>query len=223
VLVLLVAVAGVYIWASLAASRALSTPVDVHSVDFPVPPPLEPSEIASLGLDEAAARQLAQERAVERGRHLVMARYACVECHGQNFGGGVMVDAFPLGRFLGPNLTTGEGSRTRDYQPHDWDRIVRHGVLPDGRPAVMPSEDFQRMSDQELADIVAYIRSIVDVTVTGTPRLETDGDLTFGGAVAAEAGIIGIEGRLDSPKIGFDLAGPACGTTCSASSLRSRD
>ncbi len=47
----------------------------------------------------------------------------------------------------------------------------------------------------------------VDVTVNGTPRLETDGGLTFGGAVTAEAGVIGIEGRLDSPRIGFDLAG----------------
>ena len=44
----------------------------------------------------------------------------------------LLEDAFPLGRFLGPNLTTGQGSRTLDYEPADWDRIVRHGVLPDG-------------------------------------------------------------------------------------------
>src|SRR5262249_10825369 len=44
---------------------------------------------------------------------------------------------------------------------------VRHGVLPDGHPAVMPSVDFQHMSDQELSDIVCYIRSLppVDHTV----------------------------------------------------------
>jgi hypothetical protein len=47
----------------------------------------------------------------------------------------------------------------------------------------------------------------IDVTVAGTPRLETDGGLTFGGAVTAEAGLIGIEGRLDSPSIGFDVIG----------------
>jgi mono/diheme cytochrome c family protein len=162
-LVLLLAAVGVYGWASWASSRALAASIDVHAFDFPIPPPLQPSEIAALGLDEAAARQLAQERAIERGRHLVTARYACVECHGENFGGGVMVDAFPLGRLLGPNLTSGEGSRTREYQPRDWDRIVRHGVLPDGRLAVMPSEDFQLMSDQELGDIIAYIRSMPPV------------------------------------------------------------
>lgn len=47
----------------------------------------------------------------------------------------------------------------------------------------------------------------VDVTVTGTPRLETDGGAAFGAALAAEAGVIAIEGRLDAPKVGFDLTG----------------
>jgi mono/diheme cytochrome c family protein len=120
-----------------------------------------------MGLSEDAARQLAQKRAVERGQHLVSARYTCPACHGPNFGGGVMVDAFPLGSLLAPNLTLGTGSRTADFAPRDWDRIVRHAVLSDGRGAVMPSEDFQHMSDQELSDIISYIRSLppVDNTV----------------------------------------------------------
>lgn len=42
----------------------------------------------------------------------------------------------------------------------DWDRIVRHGVKPDGSAALMPAEDFFRMSDAELIDIVAYVRSL---------------------------------------------------------------
>jgi mono/diheme cytochrome c family protein len=70
-----------------------------------------------------------------------------------------MVDAFPLGRLFGPNLTKGQGSRTMNYTVADWDRIVRHGLLPDGRAALMPSEDFLLMSDQELADIIAYIQA----------------------------------------------------------------
>jgi mono/diheme cytochrome c family protein len=74
-----------------------------------------------------------------------------------------MVDAFPMGTILGPNITAGRGSRITNYRPTDWDRIVRHGILPDGRPAAMPSEDFQLMSDQELSDIVAYIRSVAPV------------------------------------------------------------
>jgi mono/diheme cytochrome c family protein len=42
----------------------------------------------------------------------------------------------------------------------DWDRIVRHGIKRDGAPAVMPSEDFFKMSDRELSDVVAYITSL---------------------------------------------------------------
>jgi predicted alpha/beta hydrolase len=42
---------------------------------------------------------------------------------------------FPIGRLLAPNLTLGTGSRTAEYKPRDWDRIVRHGVLTDG-PAI---------------------------------------------------------------------------------------
>jgi len=53
-----------------------------------------------------------------------------------------MVDAFPFDAFLGPNLTMGAGSVVLDYTPAEWDRIVQHGILPDGRPAIMPSKDF---------------------------------------------------------------------------------
>ena len=67
-----------------------------------------------------------------------------------------MVDAFPLGTLLGPTITSGAGSVTPDYTPADWDRIVRHGVRQDGTASTMPAQDFQRMSDRELSDIVAY-------------------------------------------------------------------
>jgi mono/diheme cytochrome c family protein len=116
----------------------------------PAPDPLE-------GVDLGA---IAMERAVARGKHLVEARYVCVECHGKDFGGGTMIDAPPIGKILGPNLTAGAGSKTVAYKNADWDRIVRHGVKPDGTPAIMPSEDFFRMSDRELSDIVAYIRTM---------------------------------------------------------------
>jgi mono/diheme cytochrome c family protein len=167
VAVLVVLVAGVYIWATIATNRILAQTFVTHEADFPIPFPLDPAEVASMGLTEDAARQLARTRAVERGQHLVAARYTCTACHSANFGGGVMVDAFPIGSLLAPNLTLGTGSRTADFKPRDWDRIVRHSVLRDGHGAVMPSEDFQHMSDQELSDIVSYIRSLppVDNTV----------------------------------------------------------
>jgi mono/diheme cytochrome c family protein len=81
-----------------------------------------------------------------------------------------MVDDPMIGQLLGPNITTGTGSLTLDYTPADWDRAVRHGVLPDGRPSAMPAEDFQLMSDQELSDVIAYIRSMPPVDNEVPPK-----------------------------------------------------
>jgi mono/diheme cytochrome c family protein len=163
-LALVLAVGGFLFWASVSADRSMARSFETHEVDFPVPFPLDPEEqVAQAGLTDAEAEAMALERARERGRHLVEARYACAECHGADYGGGVMVDAFPIGRLLGPNLTRGQGGVTQAYSVADWDRIVRHGVRPDGRPAVMPSEDFLRMSDQELSDIIVYLESVPPV------------------------------------------------------------
>lgn len=106
---------------------------------------------------------LALQRAQERGKHLVEARFACIECHGGDFTGGVMVDDGAMGTWLGPNITGGEGSPAKDYTIADWDRIVRHGVKKNGRAAIMPSEDFVNMSDRELSDIIAYIKTFAPV------------------------------------------------------------
>ncbi len=155
--------AGVYLWASRTAARKLARTYVTHTVDFPIPFPLSAAEIQRRHLTPEAAQQAAHDEALERGTHLIEARYGCIECHGRDLGGGVMVDDPAIGRLLGPNLTSGPGSRTVGYRAADWDHIVRHGILPDGRPAAMPSEDFRRMSDQELSDIVVYVQSQVPV------------------------------------------------------------
>jgi cytochrome c553 len=157
VAVLIVLVIGAYIWATVSANKIRAQKFEVHTYDFPVPFPVTESE--APGMSEADRAQLATKQAIERGKHLVESRYVCTECHGKNFGGGTMIDAFPIGTLLGPNITTGKGSRTLDYKPADWDHIVRHGILPNGQPAVMPSEDFQLLSDQELSDVISYVRS----------------------------------------------------------------
>ncbi len=136
----------------IGARARLDRKYETHAVDIPVPYPAE-------GLDAKAALA----GAIARGRHLVEVRYGCIACHGSDLGGATMVDDPALGSWFAPNITRGAGSRTRHYRMSDWDRIVRHGVKPDGRAAIMPSEDYVRMSDQELSDIVAYIRSLPPV------------------------------------------------------------
>lgn len=180
-LLLILVLAG-YGFASYSAAQKLSRQVEVSDVDIPVPWPLTEEEIETLRqelqaqasvdeeppnpsdpIDSIDLEAIAAERAIERGRHLLTARYPCTDCHGQNFGGGVMVDDPAIGTILGPNLTTGEGSVVKDYTASDWHRIIRHGVTPEGFPTVMPSIDFIAMSDQEVSDIIVYIQSLPPV------------------------------------------------------------
>jgi hypothetical protein len=47
----------------------------------------------------------------------------------------------------------------------------------------------------------------VDVSVVGSPLIKADGGPVFGGALAFEFGILGIEGRLDATEVGLELTG----------------
>lgn len=193
-LVLLVLLVGAgAAWMYSARDARLAVTYTVEDAGFPVPFPLTDEEVAALRAEKEAELAaavaedavadaepvdvlagvdldaLALERAVARGKHLVESRYICVECHGRDFGGGTMIDDPGIGRILGPNLTTGEGSITTDFKPGDWSRAVRHGVRGDGTPLVMPAEDFVEMTDQELSDILAFIRTQPPVDKTVPP------------------------------------------------------
>ena len=99
--------------------------------------------------------------ALERGRYLFQSR-GCVDCHGANGRGRDFVNDGKGTRIAGPNITP--GGVVAKYQPVDWDRSIRHGVKPDGRPImVMPSEDYNRFTDADLAGLVAYVRSLAPV------------------------------------------------------------
>jgi mono/diheme cytochrome c family protein len=100
--------------------------------------------------------------ALERGKYLVDHVMGCghSDCHRSDFGGGAVMDAFPVGRVYAPNITMGEGSVIKDYDPKDWVRSVRHGLKKDGtRALIMPSEDYWAFPDEDIAAAVAYILS----------------------------------------------------------------
>jgi cytochrome c553 len=97
--------------------------------------------------------------ALDRGRYLFQSR-GCAECHGANGSGRVMVDDGGL-HVKAPNITRGAGGVVAAYQPQDWVRAIRHGVAPGGRPLlIMPSEDYNRFTDDDLAAVVAHVRSL---------------------------------------------------------------
>lgn len=145
--VLLVVVAIAVGVIAVASSRMLSARVDVPVPVAPVVLP-DPSDTAAL----------------ERGRYLVDHAFNCRICHAPDLGGRAEIDNAAMGRLWGPNLTTGEGSATRDYTPVDWSRAIRHGLARDGRRLIlMPSEDYFAFSDEDIGAVVAYIRSVPPV------------------------------------------------------------
>ena len=107
----------------------------------------------------------------EGGRLLEI--FHCTDCHGDDLGGGTMVDELLIGRLAASNLTSGEGGIGGTYDPTEWERAIRHGVRPDGRGLLlMPSEDYGELSNQDLGRMVAYLRSIPPVDrVLPTRRL----------------------------------------------------
>jgi mono/diheme cytochrome c family protein len=101
--------------------------------------------------------------AIERGKYLFESR-GCGECHGSDGAGRVFADDGKSLRLKSPNITRGPGGVVANYTEVDWVRAIRHGVKPDGRPLlIMPSEDYNRLTDVDLAAIVAYTRQLPPV------------------------------------------------------------
>lgn len=105
---------------------------------------------------------------IERGRYLFLSR-GCTECHGvdgsgkdvANDGKGFVIHA--------PNITPAPGSVVASYTADDWERTIRHGVAPNGRPLlIMPSEDYNRFTNDDLAAMVAYLRQMPAAQGGGT-------------------------------------------------------
>ena len=144
VVLLLLAVAGLYAATSSDLSRTYSFP------DWP-------------------GRAATDSAALVRGRHLVEAIGKCQECHGDDLGGKIIADAAMFGRLAGPNLTSGRGG-LEGYSDVDFERAIRHGVGPDGRALVfMPAEAFAALSDPDLAAMIGYLRTVPPVDRESPP------------------------------------------------------
>lgn len=102
--------------------------------------------------------------AAARGRHLVIAVAKCTDCHGDDMGGKTFMDAGPLGSVTASNLTRGRGGVIARYDDGALERAIRHGIGIDGRALpIMPSDEYFAMSDQDLRDVIAYVRSLPPV------------------------------------------------------------
>lgn len=98
--------------------------------------------------------------AIERGRYLYLSR-GCVDCHGADGGGKVVVDDGNGLLVSGPDITGKPSGVVAAYSDLDWTRTIRHGIKPDGRPImIMPSEDYNRLTDQDLGSLIGYVRQL---------------------------------------------------------------
>lgn len=119
---------------------------------------------------------------LERGRYLVNSVALCFDCHSQaikdfkdvkpgeapifaKMGSGRVMFEEGKARLVAPNITpdvkTGAGSWTDDQ----FARAIREGIGHDGRALfpLMPYDDFRHMSDEDLASVIVYIRSLEPV------------------------------------------------------------
>ena len=102
--------------------------------------------------------------AVKAGRDLYDER--CARCHAPDGAGRKILDDEGL-LVRAPNVTR-NAPAIAAYSEADWVRAIRHGVDPHGRALLfMPSEEFNRIGDADLAALVAYVRSLPPVDGEG--------------------------------------------------------
>lgn len=93
--------------------------------------------------------------AVARGARIAEV-YGCTNCHGADLTGTLFHDEPQVARMWAPNLTL-VVARDSDAE---LERAIRKGVASDGRGLwIMPSEAFARFTDDEMADLLAYLRT----------------------------------------------------------------
>lgn len=119
-----------------------------------------PRDAVSIPTDAAA---------VARGERLFRFR-GCLACHGDQLEGKVYLDDPALGRVAAGNLTNGEGGFGVTFTDADWIAAIRYGIRPDGTPLLfMPSTEFYYLSDGDLVDVIAFIKSVPPVDHVQAP------------------------------------------------------
>lgn len=106
-----------------------------------------------------------------RGKHIADNR-GCMGCHGANLGGLEVFfpEGSPMGTLVAKNITAGKGGI--QYTDKDWIRLLRHGVNPEGKSVwFMPSNEVAHLSNQELVDLICFIKQHVPVDNT-VPKKE---------------------------------------------------
>lgn len=112
---------------------------------------------------------------LERGRYIVEGPAHCFQCHsevdwenpgaqpkqGRKGAGTIFVEA-GMEWLVAPNITPDRETGAGNWTDEQFARAIREGIGHDGRRLfpMMPYMNFREMSDEDLASVVVYIRSI---------------------------------------------------------------
>jgi cytochrome c553 len=101
---------------------------------------------------------------VARGGHFVTSILNCTGCHSAHLDGQTLINDPMLATLAASNLTRGAGGIGATFTDTDFERAIRHGLAPDQtRLMLMPSRYFSALSDADLRDVIAYVRSVPPV------------------------------------------------------------
>jgi mono/diheme cytochrome c family protein len=135
---------------------------------------------------------------VARGDHLVKTR-GCGGCHGDDLQGQQM-----WGNAVAPNLA----QLARRLSPAEIEAAVRHGIGHDGKALYwMPAYSFIRLRDADLADIIAYLRT-VPVSPHDLPRATLPWSIRFDLARGTDQAIAGFLPKVPPLKHAADEDSP---------------
>lgn len=99
--------------------------------------------------------------ALARGSHLANVISKCAECHMPDLGGQIFINDPAFARIVASNLTKGKGGVGNKYSDAQMAVAIRHGIKVDSTTALlMPSDNFQVLSDEDVAAVIAYVRSM---------------------------------------------------------------
>jgi mono/diheme cytochrome c family protein len=107
---------------------------------------------------------------IARGRYIAYGPAHCVNCHTPGSQteavkngatppliGGRMFKG-PFGTLYSRNLTPDRETGIGRYTDRELARVLRHGVLPDGR-AVLPFMEMQNLSEEDLVAVISFLRA----------------------------------------------------------------
>ena len=115
---------------------------------------------------------------LERGRYLVEGPAHCFQCHSEvdwekpgaqpkagKKGAGTVFPEESLPWLVAPNITPDAETGAGAWTDEQFARAIREGIGHDGRRLfpMMPYMNFRNMSDEDLASVITYVRSIEPV------------------------------------------------------------